>query len=85
MVFQCTQHITYNEGNSVVAERFIKILKGKIYKKWQLMIKNIILVICHCSINKKSIDADYSSLNGKIELRHKASKFKVGERVRITK
>ena len=49
------------------------------------MIKNIILVICHCSIDKKPIDADYSSLNGKIELRHKASKFKVGERVRITK
>ena len=85
MVFQCTQHITYNEGKSVVAERFIKMLKGKIYKKWQLMIKNIILVICHCSIDKKPIDADYSSLNGKIELRHKASKFKVGERVRITK
>ena len=33
MVFQCTQHITYNEGKSVVAERFIKMLKGKIYKK----------------------------------------------------
>ena len=49
------------------------------------MIKNIILVICHCSMDKKAIDADYSSLNGKIELSHKASKFKVGDRVRITK
>ena len=24
---------THNEGNSVIAERFIKILKAKIYKK----------------------------------------------------
>ena len=30
------------EGKSVIAERFIRILKGKIYKKWQL---NLILVI----------------------------------------
>ena len=38
-------HSTQNETKSVVAERFIKILKGKIYKKWQLMIANLILVI----------------------------------------
>ena len=29
-IFMC---LTYNEGASVVAERFTKILKGKIYKK----------------------------------------------------
>ena len=33
---------THNEGKSVIAERFIKRLKGKIYKK---MIANLILVI----------------------------------------
>ena len=27
-------HSTHNEGNSVVAERFIKTLKTKIYKTW---------------------------------------------------
>ena len=38
-------HSTQNESKSVVAERFIKILNGEIYKKWQLMIANLILVI----------------------------------------
>ena len=38
-------HSTHNEGTSVVAERFMRTLKGKIYKKWQLMIKKFISVI----------------------------------------
>ena len=33
----------HNEGKSVIAERFIKTLKVKIYKKWQLMIANFFL------------------------------------------
>ena len=37
------------------------------------------------SINKKTINADYSPLTEKIETNPKASKFKVNERVRITK
>ena len=36
---------THDQGKSVIAERFIKTLKTKIYKKWQLMIGNLILVI----------------------------------------
>ena len=36
---------THNEGKSVIAEMFIKTLKSKIYKKVQLMIPNLILVI----------------------------------------
>ena len=35
----------HNKGKSVITERFIKTLKAKIYKKWQLMIANFILVI----------------------------------------
>ena len=35
---------THNEGTSVVAERFMRSLKDKIYKKWQLMIKKFIPV-----------------------------------------
>ena len=35
----------HNEGKSLVVERLIRTLKGKIYKKWQLMIANVILVI----------------------------------------
>ena len=34
----------HNDGKSVIAERFIKTIHAKIYKKWQLMIKNLILV-----------------------------------------
>ena len=34
-----------NDVKSVDAERLIKTMKGKIYKKWQPMILNLILVI----------------------------------------
>ena len=36
---------TNNEGKSVIAEMFIRKLKPKVYKKWYLMIANVILVI----------------------------------------
>ena len=36
----------HNEGKSLIAKRFIKIWKVKIYeKKWQLMIANLLLLI----------------------------------------
>ena len=38
----------------------------------------------HYSINKKSINADYSGLTENTETNPKASKFKVNDRVRIT-
>ena len=41
--------------------------------------------IYHCSIGKKSIYADYSALTEETELSHKATKFKAGDSVRITK
>ena len=39
----------------------------------------------HHSINKKPINADYSGLTEEIETNAKAPKFKVNDRVRITK
>ena len=39
----------------------------------------------HRSIGKKPIHANYSTLSKKIESSHKSLKFKVGDRVRITK
>ena len=39
----------------------------------------------YSSINKKPINADYSALTEKIETNPKAPKFKVNDRVRITK
>ena len=38
-------HFAHNEGKSVVAERFIRILKGKIYKKMKHNDSDFILVI----------------------------------------
>ena len=37
------------------------------------------------SISKKPLDADYSALTENIETNHKVPKFKVNDRVRITK
>ena len=39
----------------------------------------------HHSINKKPINTDYSALTEKVETNPKAPKFKVNDRVRITK
>ena len=36
---------THNEGKSVVSERFKNFLKGKVFRKGQLIMKNIILVV----------------------------------------
>ena len=62
------------------------------------MIENLILCLCylnklvdqynntyHQSINKKPINSDYSALTEKIETNSKTPKFKVKDRVRITK
>ena len=40
---------------------------------------------CHHSINKKPINADYSALTEKIKTNLKAPKFKVNDKVGITK
>ena len=39
----------------------------------------------HCSVGKKPIYARYPASSEEMELRQKASKFKVGDRVKITK
>ena len=36
---------THNEGKSVIAERFIQTLNAEVYKRRQVMIANLILVI----------------------------------------
>ena len=35
---------TYNEGKSVVAERFIRTLKNKLYKHMTAMVKTYIII-----------------------------------------
>ena len=66
-------YLTHNEGKSVITERFIKILKAKIYKKLTPNDSKSYLPFLdklvdyynntfHHSIGKKLINADYSAL-----------------------
>ena len=86
----------HNEGKPVVAERFIRALKTKIYKHMTSISKNVyinklddIVDGCnntyHTTIKMKPIDMKdntYSSTNK--EINNKGSKFKVGDHVRIS-
>ena len=80
----------HNEGKSVIAERFIKTLKAKIYKKmtandskFYFPCLNKLVDQCnntyYHSINKKAINADFSALTEKL----KVPKFKVNDTVKI--
>ena len=63
---------THSEGKSVVAERFIKTLKGKIYQRMKANERKSYLDYLNklvdqhnntysCSSGKKPVDADYSA------------------------
>ena len=43
---------TYNEGKSVVAERFVKTLKNKIYKYMAVVLKNVCFDVLDDIVNK---------------------------------
>ena len=69
---------TNTEGKSVIAERLVKTLKSKIYKNMTANDSNSYVTYLtklvdqrnntyHHSINKKSINADYSALTEKIK------------------
>ena len=84
---------THIEEKWVIPERFIKILKAKIYKnisdsKYYLSFLNKLVDqynnTFHHFINKKPINANYWALNERIETNLKVPKFKVNDRVRIT-
>ena len=88
---------THNEGKSVVAERFIGTLKSKIYKYMTLISKNVYIDklddivneynnTYHTTIKMKPIDVkDNTYINTDKEINNKDPKFKVGDRVRISK
>ena len=83
----------HNEGRSVVAERFIRTLKGKkmtandnkSYLGYLNKLVDECNNTCNSSIGKKPIDPNYSVLTEEIESSHKVPKFKVYDSVRITK
>ena len=87
---------TYNEGESVVAERFIRTLKNKIFKHMTAVVKNVYFDVLHDIFNKynntvhrtikmKPIDViSHSYDEYKEDSNEKGPKFKVGDR-RISK
>ena len=88
---------TNNEGKSVVAERFIRTLKSKIYKYMTSISKNVYIDELNAIVNKynntyhttikmKPIDVkDNTYINTNKEINYKDPKFKVGDYVRISK
>ena len=88
---------THNEGKSVVAERFIRTLKSKIYKYMTSISKNVYINklddivneynnTYHTTIKMKPIDVkDNIYINTDKEINNKDPKFKVVDRVRISK
>ena len=88
---------TYNEGKSVVAERFIRTLKNKLYKHMTATGKKVYYDVLddvvnkynntkHSTIKMKPIDVENNNKRVYIdEHNEKDSRFKVGDRVRISK
>ena len=82
---------TYNEGKSVVAERFIRTLKNKLYKYMTATGKNVYYDVLDDIVNKyntiktKPIDVKNNKRVYIDEHNEKDSRFKVGDRVRISK
>ena len=88
---------TYNEGKSVVAERFIRTFKNKLYKHMTATGKNVHYDVLddvvnkynntkHSTIKMKPIDVNDNNKRVYIdEHNEKRSRFKVGDRVRISK
>ena len=87
---------TFNEGKSVVAERFMRTLKNKLYKHMTATGKNVYYDILddivneynntkHSTIKMKPIDVKNNKRVYIDEHNEKDSRFKVGDRVRISK
>ena len=87
---------THNEGKSVVAERFIRTLDNKIYKRMTAISKNVYFNILndiadeynntyHKTIKMKPIDVKSNSFaEYNEESSEKDPKFKVNDHVRIS-
>ena len=88
---------THNEGKSVIAERFIRTLKNKIYKHMTSISKNVYIdklddVVNKCNntyhrtIKMKPVDVKSSTyIDFDKENNKEGPKFKVGDHVKILK
>ena len=87
----------YNEGRAVVAEKFIRTLKSKVYKNMTVISKNVYFDVLsdivheynntyHKTIKMEPIDVKSDSFaEYNEESNEKDRKFKVGDHVRISK
>ena len=81
---------TFNEGKSVVAERFIRTLKNKLYKHMTATGKNVYYDVLDDAVNEYN-NTKHSTIKMKpADVRdnideHNEKRFKVGDRVRISK
>ena len=87
----------HNKGKSVIAERFIRTIKNKIYKYKTSISKNVYIDklddmvkkynnTYHTSIKMKPVDVkDNTYIDFKKEINNKDLKLKVGYHVRISK
>ena len=92
-----SMYSTYNEGKSVVAERFIRTLKNKIYKHMTTISKNVYFDVFDDIVNtynntyhktikmKAAYVGDNSFAEYIEESNEKDPRFKVGDHVRILK
>ena len=88
---------TFNEGKLVVAERFIRTLKNKLYKHMTAINKNVYYDVLDDIVNEynntkhntiKMKPKDVKSDNNKVcidEYNKRSARFNVGDRVRISK
>ena len=91
---------TYSEGKSLVAERFIRTLKNKIFKHMTAVSKNVSFDVLDDIVNKYNntihrnikmepieVTDNYCAKDPSIKLHsnQKNTKFKVGVNVRISK
>ena len=88
---------THNKGKSVVAERFVRNLKNKIFKHMAAISKNVCFDVLDDIVNKynnavsrtikmKPIDVkDDAYVDSIKEVNDKVPKFKVGDRIRNSK
>ena len=85
----------HNEGKSVVAERFIRKLKTKIYKYMTSVSKNVYIDklddivgdynnTYHRTTKMKAVDVKDTYIDFNKEVNYKDPKFKVGDHVRIS-
>ena len=90
-------YLIHNEGKSVVAERFIRTLKNKIYQYMTAISKNVYIDklddivneynnIYHRTIKMKPVDVkDNTYIDFGKEVNNKDPKFKIGDHVTISK